>query len=187
MRLAVCHLKSISAYSQSRAYLTERLNRESNEDFERRTWRERCHADAQGHIVIPPMAFKQAIDRAAAMLGRKIPGRRNATYTKFFVGGILCVSSVKLPDMKDTVRGELVHCHSNGKRGSGSRVWRTFPMVDEWKAPVAFHILADEITPDVFEETLQQAGAFVGIGRARPENGGPNGRWVVEKVEWQDA
>jgi hypothetical protein len=187
MRLAVCDLRSISAYSQSRAHLTERLNREGNEDFERRTWRERCHTDAEGHIFIPAMAFKQSLDKGASMLSRKMPGRRNATYTKFFISGILCISPVKLPDMKDTVRGELVHCHSNGKRGSGSRVWRTFPMIDEWNAPVSFHVIADEITEDVFEETLKQAGAFVGVGRHRPENGGVYGRWVVEKIEWQDV
>jgi hypothetical protein len=40
MRLAECHLRSISAYSQSRAHLTERLNRETPDEFEKRTWRE---------------------------------------------------------------------------------------------------------------------------------------------------
>jgi len=60
-------------------------------------------------------------------------------------------------------------------------------MIDEWKATVSFHVIADEITQDVFEETLRQAGSFVGVGRFRPENGGAYGRWRVEKIEWQDA
>jgi hypothetical protein len=186
MRLAECYLRSISAYSQSRAHLTERLNRETPDEFEKRTWRQKCHADAEGHILIPTMAFKQSLDKAASMLGRRIPGRGKTTFTKFFVSGVMCVSPIQLPDMKDTVRGEPVYCHADGKRGSGNRVWRWFPMIDEWKAPVPFHVLADEITEDVFEETVRQAGMFVGVGRHRAENGGVCGRWVVEKIEWQD-
>jgi hypothetical protein len=187
VRIAICHLQSISPYSQSRAHQTERLNRETADEFERRTWRERCHYDRDGHILIPPVGFKQALEKAAAMLGRKIPGRGKATYTKFFLSGVMCIDEVRLPNKKDDVRGQPFHCHANGKRGSGTRVWRWFPMIDAWKAPVSIHVIADEITPDVFEETLQQAGTFVGIGRFRPENGGTNGRWTVEKVEWRDA
>jgi hypothetical protein len=187
MRIAVCHLRSISPYSQSRAHQTEPLNRETPDEFEKRTWREKCHYDGDGSVLIPPMAFKQALDRAASMLGRKVPGRGKATYTKFFLSGVMCIDEIKLPNKKGEVRGEPVHCHSDGKRGSGRRVWRWFPMIDEWKATVSFHVIADEITSDVFEETVQQAGAFVGIGRFRAENGGVNGRWAVEKVEWRDA
>jgi hypothetical protein len=133
------------------------------------------------------MGFKQSLDKGASMLSRKVPGSGRATYTKFFLAGVMCIDQIVLPDKQDTVRGELVHCHANGKRGSGTRVWRTFPMIDEWKAAVSFHVVADEITEEVFEETLKQAGMFVGIGRHRPENGGVNGRWVVEKIEWQPA
>jgi hypothetical protein len=187
MRIAVCHLKSISPYSQSRAHLTERLNRETPDQFEKRTWREKCHYNKDGNILIPPTSYKQALDRAALMISRPVPGKNRQTYSKFFLSGVMCIDQIVLPNKKDEVRGELVHCHANGRRGSGTRVWRTFPVIDEWKARVSFHVIADEITPDVFEEALQQAGAFVGIGRFRAENGGTNGRWKVEKVEWQDA
>jgi hypothetical protein len=187
MRIAACHLRSISPYSQSRAHQAERLNRESPDEYEKRTWREKCHCNGDGSILIPPMGFKLALDKAASMIGRQVPGKGRKTYTKFFLSGVMCIDEIRLPDKRDEVRGEPVHCHSNGKRGSGTRVWRWFPVVDEWRARVSFHIIADEITPDVFEETLQQAGAFVGIGRFRPENGGTNGRWTVEKVEWRDA
>ena len=187
MRLAICHLKSISPYSQSRAHQTERLNRQTPDEFEKRTWREKYHCNKEGNILIPPMGFKQSLDTGASMLGRQIPGRGKQTYTKYFVSGVMCIDQIRLPDKKETVRGELVYCNADGKRGSGKRVWRTFPMIDEWKATVSFHVIADEITQDVFEETLRQAGSFVGVGRFRPENGGAYGRWRVEKIEWQDA
>jgi hypothetical protein len=132
------------------------------------------------------MAPKRALDTGAAMLGRRIPGRGKSTFTKFFVSGILCPHSIQLPDTQDTVRGEPVHCDADGKRGSGKRVWRWFPMIDKWEASVSFQVIADEIPEALFEETLKQAGMFVGIGRFRPENGGIYGRWVVDKVDWQE-
>jgi hypothetical protein len=67
---------------------------------------------------------------------------------------------------------------------SGKRVWRNFPRFDNWKADVNFYILADEITEDVFDEALRQSGAFVGIGRFRPEKGGFYGRFEVADIKW---
>lgn len=185
MRIATAHLKSISPYSQSRAHEAEKLNRETPDEYEKRTWREKSHANKEGNIFIPPMAFKQSLDRAAQMLGRQIPGKGKSTYTKFFLSGVMCIDPVVLPNKKADVRGEKIHANADGKRGSGKRVWRIFPVIDEWDAKVSFHVLADEITDDVFEEHLKQAGAFVGIGRFRPGNGGYFGRFKVQKIEWQ--
>lgn len=187
MRIATAHLKSISPYSQSRAHESEKLNRETADEYEKRTWREKGHYTKDGRMFIPPMGFKQALDRAAQMLGRQIPGKGKSTYTKFFLSGVMCIDPPVLPNKKDDIRGEKIHANADGKRGSGKRVWRTFPVIDEWAVPVTFHVIADEITDDVFEEHLQQAGAFVGIGRFRPGNGGFFGRFRVEKIEWQIA
>lgn len=187
MRIAIAHLRSISPYSQSRAHESEKNNRETHDEYEKRTWREKSHYTKDGLIFIPAMAYKQSLDRAAQMLGRQIPGKGKSTYTKFFLSGVMCVDQVCLPHKKDEVRGEKIHANADGKRGSGKRVWRTFPVIDEWAAPVTFHVIADEIAQDVFEEHLQQAGAFVGIGRFRPGNGGYYGRFKVEKIEWQKA
>lgn len=184
MRIAIAHLKSISPYSQSRAHETEKLNRETADEFEKRTWREKCHATKEGNMFIPPMGFKQSLDRAAQMLGHQIPGKGKSTYTKFFLSGVMCIDPIVLPNKKAEVKGEKIHANADGKRGSGKRVWRTFPVVDEWQAKVPFHVIADEISEDVFEEHLKQAGAFVGIGRFRPGNGGYFGRFKVERIEW---
>lgn len=184
MRVATVSLKSISPYSQSRAHEAEKLNRETADEYEKRTWREKCHYTPKGHVRIPGMSFKQGLDTASKMLGLQIPGKGRATYSKFFTSGVLCIDDLQLPEKVEDVRAERVHCHANGKRGSGSRVWRYFPMIDRWSGVVPFHVLADEITNDVFEQTLRQAGNFVGIGRFRPENGGTLGRYTVEKIAW---
>lgn len=186
MKIAIATLSGVSPYSQSRAHETPSLPSERPDAKEERTWREKCHSAKDGHVFIPPMSFKLALDTAASMIGRKIPGRGNTTYTKFFMSGVLCTEPVVLPDKKDTVRGERVYCNADGKRGSGKRVWKIFPVIDEWRADVSFNVLADEITQDIFEEFLKKAGAFVGIGRFRPQQGGFNGRFKVEKVRWQD-
>jgi hypothetical protein len=184
MKIAHCKLSSISPYSQSRAHQSEKLNREGPDDYEQRTWREKSHYDSAGVIFIPPMSFKQSVDVAAKMLGRTIPGKGKATYSKFFLSGVLVMEGPSLGVKKDEVAMDRIHANADGVRGSGKRVWRNFPRVDQWSANVDFHILADEITQDVFEETLTQAGQFVGIGRFRPQNGGFYGRFKVDGIEW---
>ena len=187
MKIATASLVSVSPYSQSRAHETPKIDRETADAYEKRTWRERCHTMRDGMIFIPPMGFKMALDAAAKMLGRQIPGKGKATYTKFFLTGVLVTEPVLLPNRKETVRGERIHANADGVRGSGKRVFRTYPAIDDWKADVQFHVLADEITRDVFEEHLKQAGSFVGIGRFRPQSGGYFGRFRVEKVKWQEV
>jgi len=186
LKLATATLVSTAPYSQSRSYdrEIERLPRETADAYEQRTWRNKCHTLPDGKVFIPPMAFKMAVDNAAKMLGRQIPGKGKSTYTKFFLSGVLVMTPVVLPLTKDETKLDMIYANSDGVRGSGKRVWRNFPRVDEWQADVPFHVLADEITPDVFEEHLKQAGAFVGIGRFRPQSGGFYGRFEVKKIDW---
>lgn len=187
MKIAVATLSSVAAYSQSRAHEAPKLDRETADAYEERTWRQKLHVSPNGFVQIPAMSFKQGLDDAAKQLGRQIPGKGKSTYTKFFKAGILCLESPELPVTPDEVPSERVHCNADGVRGSGKRVWRLFPVIRDWKADVTFHVLANEITTDVFEEHLDQAGKFVGIGRFRPQNGGHFGRFKVERVRWSEA
>lgn len=79
MKQAVAHLKSISPYSQSRFHDTEKLAKEAPDDYEARTWRDRMHSTDDGHVFIPPMAFKNCLSEAAKFLGRQVPGRGKST------------------------------------------------------------------------------------------------------------
>lgn len=185
MKTAIAHLKSVSPYSQSRAHETPKKKDDTNDQHEERTWREKCHVTDEGNIFIPPMSFKMALDTGAQMLGKKIPGKRNATYTKFFKSGVLVQDPAVLPHKKDDIPGDRIYVNSDGVRGSGKRVWKTFPRIDQWEADVKFFVIAPEIGKDVFEEHLHQAGSFVGIGRFRPQNGGYYGRFIVESVTWE--
>ena len=184
MKIAVAHLKSASPYSSSRAHESAKLDRETPDAYEKRTWLEKSHSLPDGSVYIPQMAFKQALDAASKMLGTQIPGKGKATYTKFFKSGVLVMDPAMLGLKKEDLKPERIHANADGVRGSGKRVWRIFPTIPEWECDVAFHVLANEITKEIFEEHLTQAGSFVGVGRFRPENGGFYGRFSVEKVKW---
>jgi hypothetical protein len=179
---------SVSPYSQSRKHNTPKLEKETWDDHEIRTWREKCTTNDKGEIVVPAMAFKQALDAVAKRLGDQIPGKGKATYTKHFLGGVICEEDVVLPGCrKDDAPPIKLSCNSDGKRGSGKRVDRTFPQWSKWSGIARFAILDDTITRPVFERHFREAGRFIGIGRFRPENGGLNGRFQATAFQWQDV
>lgn len=185
-KIAIATLKSVAPYSQSRAHETPKLAKETHDDYEQRTWREKAHYDASG-VFIPPMSFKMALDAASKYLSLQIPGRGKATYTKHFASGVLVLEPLHLGIQKDKLLGDRIHANADGVRGSGKRVWRWFPRVDSWRGDVEFHIYDDAITKEVFEKVLTEAGRFIGIGRFRPQNGGFYGRFTVEKVRWKEV
>lgn len=190
MRVATAQLESISPYSQSKHYETPKLGRpdgattETSKDYEERTWRDRCHTTEDGHLFIPPMAFKNCIAEVAKYLSMKIPGKGTSTYTKHFEAGLMVLDGLPLPITKDKVAGEWLFVPADGRRGSGKRVSKCFPVVPSWGGEVTFHILDNVITPAVFETHLREAGNFIGIGRFRPRNNGYYGRFKVNTVTW---
>jgi hypothetical protein len=193
MRIATAHLESISPYSQSRHYNVPKLGRdtgastESSKDYEERTWRERCHVDADGWIYVPPMAFKNCLSEIAKYLGMQIPGQGKKTYTKHFEAGVLVMDPLPLKVRKEDVPGEWLFVPPDGRRGGNTRVEKCFPMIAHWAGAVKFYILDDVITEAVFETHLREAGNFIGIGRFRPRKNGFYGRFRVNAIEWGSA
>jgi hypothetical protein len=180
-----------SPYSQSAMHEAEMHDRESHDDYDARTWREKCTTTADGQVAIPAMGLKQCVDLAAQKLGEKVPGRRGATYKSFFTSGVICNADVPIANGKpltpEDAQMVAIWANSDGVRGSGKRVKRRFPSFDVWHGAAEFTIVDDIITTDVFERTLKSGGLVVGIGRYRPGNGGTNGRYRVTKFEWQDV
>ena len=189
MRTAIVHLESISSYSQSRHYQPDKSLPEHQKETpmatEQRTWRERCHVTEDGHIFMPPMAFKNCLSEVAKFLSMQIPGKGKSTYTKHFEAGLLVLEGIALPERKDTVAGEWLFVPADGRRGSGKRVEKCFPLIPHWKGILQVHILDETISREVFEEHMKAAGNFIGVGRFRPRNNGFYGRFKVNKIEWQ--
>jgi hypothetical protein len=188
MKQASVRLQSISPYSQSRHYEEPKRDGEGHRDYEARTWRERLHANANGDVFIPPMAFKVCLDDAARFLGIGIPGKGKSTFTKHFEAGVLVVEPVVLPIKKKDVPGEWLFVPSDGKAGGGKRVDKCFPIISEWEADVTFYVLDETVLQSIttphgkmtaFEYVVGRAGEFIGIGRFRPRNRGFYGRFKL--------
>lgn len=184
MRQVTVTIRGLSPYSQSRMHDAPKLDKETHDAYEQRTWREKMTTDKDGMVMIPAMAFKQALPVAAKRLGMQIPGRGKSTYTKFFEADVICTADAPLGIHKDDVPGITINANSDGVRGSGKRVKRTFPQVSQWATTVDFMIFDDTVTPQVFEQVFRAAGMSVGIGRFRPENGGLNGRFEPVEFRW---
>ncbi len=161
MRHVKIHLESIpgSPYSQSAKHETPFLDREQHDDYDERTWREKCTVNKDGVVCVPAMAFKQAIDTSAYKLGEKIPGRRGSTYKSFFASGFFCDSDTPIangkPIKKTDVESIKISANSDGIRGSGKRVPRRFPTIPKWHGVAEFTIVDDVITPEVFERHVK--------------------------------
>ena len=185
MRQCLVRFTGTAPYSASRSHNAAPLPKEDKVAYEERTWQLKAHVrDSQ--VFIPPMAFKIGLDRAAKMLGRQIPGKGKATYTKYFECGVLVLDPVFIAP-ESAVECERIHANTDGIRGSGKRVWKNFPRIDDWSGEVTFHIIADEITREIFEEAVTYASIAVGVGRFRPERGGYFGRYHIDRFDWLAA
>jgi hypothetical protein len=187
MKRVIVTLSSTAAYYQSRQHHTQKLEKEAPDAYEERTWREKCTVDDNDNVVIPAMAFKLGLARAAKMLSMQIPGRGKATYTKHFMAGIMTPSNIPLPIKKNEVGRIAVNCNADGVRGSNKRVLRFFPEIKKWKGELEVIIVDDTITKQVFEKHAKEMGMLVGVGQNRPENGGSSGRFHCEKFVWSEV
>lgn len=178
-------LFSKSPYSPSRPFSSTRDANESNDEFDKRCWREHVHTAPDGKtVVIPCMAFKKALEDAASYKGEKVQGKGGARYGKHFAAGVMMSGDVVLPLKVDDVQHKSFYCHADGKRTCGTRVWRRFPDIPTWEGEIMFTIIDPIITKDVFVKTLEAAGLFIGIGRFRPQNKGFYGRFGIKELHW---
>lgn len=186
MKRAIATLKSLSPYGQNKFVQVEKKAKELADDYEKRTWRERVHADENNEVFIPASAFKNCLAEAAKFLGQQIPGMGKCTWTKHFEAGIMVVEPLKLGIKKDDIPGHWQHVPADGKRGGAKRVMKCFPYVESWRGQVEYIIVDNLITEESFRYHLEQAGSLIGIGVYRPRNCGYWGRFAVEKIQWID-
>ena len=184
MKKVIAHLQSTAPYGQSRHYVVPKLEKESAAAYEERTWRGRMHTNSNGNVFIPPTAFKNCLSEAAKYLSMQIPGKGKSTYTKHFEAGVMVIDPVELPIKAQDVQGLWLFVPADGKRGSGKRVDKCFPVIPAWEALVTFYVLDETITETVFRQHLEEAGKFIGIGFFRPRNNGFYGRFEVIEIEW---
>lgn len=177
-------LDSIAPYSQGRALRSTKSPNESEDEFEQRCWRERCHVNGDGFIQIPPVAFKKSLVAAARLLSEPIRGKGKKTWTKQFECGILVTDPISLPIKLTEVEGDRLFLPARGDKDGGTRVWKILPIIHKWEATVCWYITSPLITEEIFQKYIEIAGMMIGIGVYRAERGGYYGRWVLKNMEW---
>jgi hypothetical protein len=194
MKTVIASVEGISPYSQGRSYSVEKEQGEGFDDYEQRTWRNRLHIDGSGDVFIPPMAFKNALADTAKFLSLSVPGKGKATYTKHFEAGVLAVQPAGLGIKAADVEPERVFVPADGRRGSGKRVHKLFPVIPAgWKTDFVFLVLDETVLQThsggetVFQHVLVRCGQYVGIGRFRPRNNGFYGRFAVTDFTVMDG
>lgn len=186
IRTAVAKLFSTSPYSASRNVdHVPKLPREKFDAYEERVWREKAHVSLEsGNVVVPRQALKLSLMTSSSALSEKLRGAK--TYTSLFTSSVRVPNDMDIGIKPADCQCADVYCHADGKRGSGKRVWRKFPVIENWAGAVTFVVYDPAITDDVFERHLIYCGVSVGIGRWRPQVGGEYGTFGVESIEWQE-
>lgn len=187
--VATLTIVGITPYSASRQHNAPRLQKESHDAYDARTWRHKLNvAERNGKmtVVLPAHGVQQCIAAAAKYSKRKIPGQQSATWTAKFISGIMLDEDPSLDIDPETVQSVAISANANGVRGSGKRVTRRFPLVPVWQSTFSVYVLDQIITREVFLEMVTIAGMFIGVGRFRPEKGGTNGRFSIKSLAWED-
>lgn len=188
--VATVTLVGIAPMTQSRAHETPKLDGENPNDYDIRTWRNKLTTetvDGKPTIVINAHGVMQCFAAAAKYSKRQIPGQGKATWTAKFTAGITLLESPKLNIDPATVQSITISANADGVRGSGKRVPRRFPVIPiGWSTTFDVYILDPIITEQIFREMVELAGMFIGVGQFRPQNGGTNGRFKLDRLDWQD-
>lgn len=185
MRVATIKITGLTPYSPSKAFTAEKGDKEGPEQYDIRCWRDHAHVDKDGNVIIPAVAIGKAIVDTASFLGKggELQKKGSAKWTENFIRGIAIAKSatigVKAEEMTEP---EMVYCHADGNPKSGKRVWRRFPMFQNWAATLVVHILDDSIPEDVFKKVVDSCGLFNGFGRYSPRVGGYLGRFLVDEI-----
>jgi hypothetical protein len=187
--VATLTIRGLTPLSQSRGHDEPMLEGESRDAYDARTWRSKLNVATRGGeptVIIPAHGLHQAIAAAAKYSKRQIPGQGKATWTAKFLSGIALLEDPSLNLDPATVGHVTISANADGVRGSGKRVPRRFPQIPEWSTTFEVYVLDPIITQEVFREMVEIAGMFIGLGRFRPEKGGTNGRFRIERLDWVD-
>lgn len=187
MRKVTIELESNSFYSQSKYAEHDPMKGETKEDTDKRCYREHLHVNEKGNVVILGIAIKNALCEAAKFRPQKGPSGGKSTWTKNFEAGLLPLDDMDLGIPQDDVEVEKLFLPSDGKRGSGKRVPKYYPLIPKWKGVCTLYVLDDQITQEIFKTYLGEAGLFIGLGRNRPRNNGWYGRFKVKEILWEDV
>lgn len=157
------------------------LEREKHDAYEQRTWKHKQHLNDNDENIIPALALKNSLSNAAKYLSMKVEGNGKATYTKHFEAAIVVRHNIVLRNATE-MKPLKLHVPSDGTRGGGKRVMKTFPMIEKWEGTAIVDVYDEIITKDILEQHLKVTGALIGVMSFRPRNNGDKGRFTIVSV-----
>lgn len=169
--------------------MEKKMDSETYAQFEERTWKNKVPG-ADGHVYINPFCVTNSLVSAAKWLGRKVDGRSG--FTGRFQKGLTPGAKVLLyrldgePMTIADVEPIMLFVPADGKHGGPKRVERVFPTAHQWVAKGHVHVWDGKITPEQLRDHLEAVGRFIGWGSMRVENGGINGRFTLDKIEFSE-
>lgn len=181
-------IEGMGPYHQSKHYEVPKLDGESHEDYDARTWLNHLHVQ-DGTIHIPARALHSALVGGARYKGTKIAGAGNKQWTAKFQAGTAIFENADLGIRPEDLGPPIIiYANLDGRPGGRSRGWRRFPVINSgWQATFTVDILDPIVTQPIFIEMLTYGGLYIGIGQYRPQNMGTAGRFKIVAVEWQEA
>ena len=189
MKTCLMHIRGITPYSASKHLDDEehpKREKETHAEYDIRLWREHATFNDDNIACIPGMGLKMAIDEACKRLAIRVDERGRTLWTKFFLAGQICDYDVPLGVHKDDLESITIWANADGRRGGSKRVKRRYPYLRQWSGVARMSLLDLAIPIPIFERVAHEAGKLVGVGRFRPEVGGMNGRFAIDKFEWSD-
>lgn len=182
-------MRFTAPYVQSHQHSEPKLEKEQPDAYDERTWRNKMNTeerDGKTVVVIPAFGFSQCLVSGAKYGLGKIAGQGNRTWAKKFEPGIMLPSAPVLNLRPDEAQKLTISVDANGKRGSGTRVTRRFPIFLNATFSFEVWILDPILTQDVFRAAVTNSGMFVGLGTHAPRTGGSNGRFILDELTWVD-
>jgi hypothetical protein len=180
-------ITGIASYSQSKPHLSDMQPNESHDDYRQRTWRAHLHVDRDKKVFIPPSAIKNCLSEGAKFMNIGVPGKGKATYTKHFEAGLAVIKPISLGILAKDVESETLFLPADGRRGSGKRVWKTYPVLPSWEGKVEVIVLdetclhtSQRTGNTILQDVCEGSGQYIGLGRFRPRNNGHYGRFVIK-------
>lgn len=172
----------------SRYHNTNKLDGEIPEDYENRTWRERCHFNGDDKIIIPGYLIQKTLEAAAKLTGERIGGKKQGKGVSHFLATIRIEGDIQTGETRDTIKGHPAFVSANGTP-TGGKVLRIYPKIDEWKGRLTL-VYPDlgVLNKHIISKYLEIAGTCIGIGHWRPSSPsrGSYGLFIAKRCKHED-
>jgi hypothetical protein len=148
-------------------------------EYENRISHLKAHVDDKGIMFIPACALADCICAMAKKAGDKKKGLQ--TWAKTFDTGIESEENLSLG-----VHINKSERHSGFFRVSkekDTRIYKSFPMVSNWKCKASLLVEDDSIPVDKIKEYAELAGRRIGLGSFRKQNKGMMGKFLVKNFK----